>query len=376
MKGFEPIRLKPPGVVIDHIPARTGRFIAGSPSIVIMEDGSYVAKGDDYGPAVGTSELVRIHRSTDKGATWKQISEVEGLTWASLFLHRGALYMMGTSAGHRLGHAVIVKSVDGGVNWTKPLDNESGLLLPDLSYHTAPVPVVVHNGRIWRTMEDEKGPGGWGTNFRAFMMSAPESADLLKASSWTVSNPIGHDPERLGGNFKGWLEGNTVIGPDGTPVNVLRVSMASGGGTAALIRHTADGKTASFDATRDFVSLPGASTKFHILHDPESGLYWALSNAVPEKHDTGAYGQAMTRNTLVVMTSRDLRTWDIRKTLLYHPDICQHAFQYPAFVFDGPDIIFVARTAYDDGIGGAHRQHDANHFTFHRIPGFRKLASE
>src|SRR5690606_11631026 len=102
--------------------------------------------------------------------TWEQISEIEGLTWASLFLHRGALYMMGTSAGHGLGHVVIVKSVDGGVTWTKPTDQGSGLLVPDLSYHTAPVPVVVHGGRIWRTMEDEKGPGRWGTNFRAFLM--------------------------------------------------------------------------------------------------------------------------------------------------------------------------------------------------------------
>jgi hypothetical protein len=376
MKDFEPIGKNPPGVVIDHMPAKTGRFIAGSPSIVIMDDGSYIAKGDDYGPATGTSELVRIHRSTDKGATWKPVSVVEGITWASLFLHRGSLYMMGTSAGHRRGHAVITKSTDGGITWTKPVDHDSGLIFADLSYHTAPVPVVVHNGRIWRTMEDEKGPGGWGTNFRAFMLSAPESADLLKASNWTMSNPIDHDPKRLDGRFKGWLEGNTVIAPDGIPVNFLRVSLEPGGGKAAVIRYSADGRTGRFDATKDFVNFPGAATKFHILHDAESGLYWALSNAVPEKHDTEAYGQSMTRNTLVIMTSRDLESWTIRNTLLYHPDISRHGFQYPVFAFDGNDIIFVARTSYDDGVGGAHRQHDANYFTFHRIRDFRKLASE
>lgn len=374
MKGFEPIQEKPPGVVIDHVPSKTGRFIAGSPSIVIMEDGSYIAKGDDYGPAVGISELVRIYQSRDKGATWKHISEIEGLTWASLFLHRGALYMMGTSAGHGLGHVVIVKSVDGGVTWTKPSDQENGLIFPDLSYHTAPVPVVVHNGRIWRTMEDEKGPGKWGTNFRAFLLSAPEDADLLMASSWTMSNTLGYDSTRLGGEFKGWLEGNAIIGPNGDPVNFLRVSMSSGGGMAALIHYGADGKKGRFDAARDFVKFPGGSTKFHILFDPESNLYWALSNAVPEKHDSPAYGQSMIRNTLVLMASRDLRSWDIRKTLLYHPDISQHGFQYPAFVFEGKDIIFVSRTAYDDGTGGAHRQHDVNYFTFHRIQDFRELA--
>lgn len=33
----------------------------------------------------------------------------------------------------------------------------------------------------------------------------------------------------------------------------------------------------------------------------------------------------------------------------------------------------VSRTALDDGIGGAHRGHDANFMTFHRIADFRKL---
>ncbi|MBX3743235.1 MAG: exo-alpha-sialidase [Akkermansiaceae bacterium] len=374
MNHFESIEAKPPGVVINHSAAKTGRFIAGSPSIVILADGSYIAKGDDYGPAVGKTELVRIHRSTDRGATWRQISEIEGLTWASLFLHRGALYMMGTSAGHGLGHVVIVKSTDGGLTWTKPADQDNGLIFPDLSYHTAPVPVVVHGGRIWRTMEDEKGPGKWGMNFRAFLMSAAEDADLLKASSWTMSDTLGYDPTRLGGNFKGWLEGNTVISPDGTPVNVLRVSLSSGGATAALVHYDAEGRTSRFDAAKDFVKFPGGSTKFHILFDPETKLYWALSNAVPQKHDSTAYGQALIRNTLVLMTSRDLRSWDIRKTVLYHPDISKHGFQYPVFQFDGEDMIFVSRTAYDDGMGGAFRQHDTNYFTFHRIPEFRKLA--
>ena len=34
------------------------------------------------------------------------------------------------------------------------------------------------------------------------------------------------------------------------------------------------------------------------------------------------------------------------------------------------------RTACDDGLGGAHNQHDANFITFHRIAGFRDLTME
>lgn len=38
------------------------------------------------------------------------------------------------------------------------------LSFPDISYHTAPMPVVFHQGRIWRAMEDEKGRRKVGTN--------------------------------------------------------------------------------------------------------------------------------------------------------------------------------------------------------------------
>jgi hypothetical protein len=372
-KNFTAVPAKPFGVVIDYVAAKTGRFMAGSPSIVVLQDGTYIAKGDDYGPAVGISELVRVYRSKDKGNTWQQISELEGLTWASLFLHKGALYMMGTSAGHGLGHAVIVKSTDGGVNWTVPTNATNGMIFSDLSYHTAPVPVVVHNGRIWRAMEDEKGKGGWGTNFRAFLLSAPVDADLLVAANWTMSNTVAHNPAWLGGEFKGVLEGNAVVSPKGNLVNVLRVSKATGGAKAAIISYSEDGKVSTFDPEKDFIDFPGGSTKFHILYDAQSKHYWTLSNAVMEKHDSPLYGQSLIRNSLVVMSSPDLRNWTVRDTLLYHPDIAQHGFQYPTFVFDGEDMIYVSRTAFDDGVGGAYRQHDANYFTFHRIKSFRKL---
>ena len=41
------------------------------------------------------------------------------------------------------------------------------------------------------------------------------------------------------------------------------------------------------------------------------------------------------------------------------------------WLFDGDDIIAACRTAYDDGLGGAHNNHDANYLTFHRIANFR-----
>ena len=42
-------------------------------------------------------------------------------------------------------------------------------------------------------------------------------------------------------------------------------------------------------------------------------------------------------------------------------------FQYVSFEFDGGDIIYQSRTAFN----GAHNFHDSNYATFHRIKDFR-----
>ena len=75
----------------------------------------------------------------------------------------------------------------------------------------------------------------------------------------------------------------------------------------------------------------------------------------------------------MLSASRDLLRWRIVSELLHHPDPARHAFQYVDWVFDGDDIVYLSRTAYDDGHGGAHRAHDANFTTFHRIPQFRSI---
>ena len=74
-----------------------------------------------------------------------------------------------------------------------------------------------------------------------------------------------------------------------------------------------------------------------------------------------------------VFHSKDLKNWELRKILLQHPDVVNHGFQYVDWVFEGKDIIFLSRTAFDDEGGGAHNNHDANFLTFHRIPKFRKI---
>ncbi|MBN8859113.1 MAG: exo-alpha-sialidase [Sphingobacteriales bacterium] len=367
--------LKVPGVVIAHSPAASGLYI-GSPSICILPDGSYLASHDLFGPA--SNEFVqpvsRIYRSVNKGKTWRQVAEIKGQFWSKLFVQQGRLYFLGTDKHH--GNTIIRTSSDNGTTWTDPVDEDHGLLLKG-EYHCAPMPVIIHDGRIWRAMEDAMGEiKKWGKRYGSMMLSAPENADLMKAASWTCSNSLHYDSTFLNGNFGGWIEGNAVVGPDGNVVNMLRVDDKSSlEEKAAIVHISADGKVASFDIASGFIPFDGGSKKFSIRYDASSKLYWCFSNIIPPAVKAANPGKnpASIRNTLALLSSPDLLHWTLRKVVLSHPDDLKHGFQYPDWAFDGRDILLVSRTAYDDAEGGAHNQHDANFLTFHRIKKFRKL---
>jgi hypothetical protein len=356
----------PPGVVIAHSPTKTKAYI-GSPSLAVLPNGEYIASHDFFGP--GTKyDTMRVYSSQNQGQTWAQIAEIQGQWWSTLFWHNNALHLIGTTREY--GACVIRRSTDRGRTWTTPNDADSGLLL-DGKYHCAPVPILIHNGRLWRAMEDYQGPV-WGT-FRPFMMSIPVDADLLKTSNWTFSNRIDRNPKWLGGQFRSWLEGNAVVTPSGEMVDILRVDRPNSfDEQAAIVRISADGKTATFDE-RDFMAFPGGSKKFTIRWDATSKKYWTLTNAIPDKFRVTGGQSARTRNTLALAWSTDLRSWTTGRIVLQHADVKTHGFQYVDWLVAGDDLLAVVRTAFDEADGTqAHNAHDANYLTFHRVTDFRK----
>ncbi|MBM3883124.1 MAG: exo-alpha-sialidase [Verrucomicrobia bacterium] len=359
-----------PGVVIDHSPQSSGLYI-GSPGLTVLPGGDYLASHDFFGPQSKEHERATtvVFRSGDRGRSWGRVARIEGLFWASLFTHREAAYLLGTEKHH--GRLVIRRSTDRGATWTEPQDARTGLLTPEGEYHTAPVPVVVHGDRIWRATEDAMGGTRWGSRYRAMMLSAPAEADLLDAAQWTFSTRLAGDPQWLGGDFGGWLEGNAVVTRAGDLVNILRVHAALPE-RAAVVQVSADGKTARFDPATGFLRFPGGAKKFTIRFDPTSDRYWSLVTAVPERHAQDGQPSRI-RNTLALACSADLTNWEVRCLLLYHPDVARHGFQYVDWHVDGADLIAACRTAYDDGQGGARNNHDANFLTFHRFRNFRAL---
>jgi hypothetical protein len=362
---------QPPGVVVNHISKDTEKYI-GSPSICILPDGSYVASHDEFGPKSTEyrSAKTRIFISRDKGETWKQTALVDGQFWSNLFVHKGELYIMGPNKHH--GNFQIRKSLDNGYTWTIPFPASNGLLFEG-EYHTAPMPMTIHNGRIWRALEYATSPSTqWGKRYSAMMISAPVDADLLDAASWQKTNYLMYDSTYLDGKFGAWLEGNAVVDSQGNMLNILRVAVPTGHEEyAAIVRISADGKTASFDPQTGFIKFPGGCKKFVIRYDKKSKRYWMLTNYVsPELKDKNP---GSVRNKQALCSSKDLVNWDIHQIVLEHPEDIYHGFQYVDWQFEGNDIIFLSRTAYDDEKGGARNNHDANFLTFHRIKDFRKL---
>jgi hypothetical protein len=287
-----------------------------------------------------------------------------------LFLHQNALYIVGTDhcdryGGRLNGKMVIRRSDDNGETWTDVTGPHQGLLSDEDGYHTAPTPLIVHNGRIWKGFEFAPEPDR--ISWRVFVISAPVDADLLDRDSWTFSEQLETWPHYQ------WIEGNLVLSPEGEVLDILRTNdrnkkregYLKEDEPAAVVHVSEDGKKLSHDEAQDRIPFPGGGAKFTIKQDPETKRYFALVNP---QNSPDLY-----RNILALSMSEDLKSWKIVKELINHPDPVNHAFQYVDWDFDGDDIVYASRTAYDDGLGGANRAHDANYLTFGRVESFRKF---
>lgn len=366
-----------PGVVVDYSSAETGIYL-GSPSIAVLENGTYIVSIDPFGPAIKNSDKPRtakLFTSIDKGESWTFIKEVPHSFWSGLFTLNGDLYLMG--ATDEYGDLAIRKSIDGGYTWTTPVDGQTGLLRTDYEYHTAPVPVVIHNGRIWRAMEDRYPPEKWGENFRSLVVSAPLNSDLLNAASWTTSNRLKYDQE----DWKGyaWLEGNVVVTPENELVNILRTDFRPEPvfSKATVVNISIDGKEVSFKAETGFIEFPGGTKKFTIRYDSTSARYWSLVNYIPQEYrEFSEFRPDQIRNTLALVSSQNLKVWKVNKIIYQHPDIRYVGFQYADWLFENNDIISVIRTGYPDSRGmNAHSAHDSNYIIFKRIEDFRQYTA-
>jgi hypothetical protein len=362
-------------VEVKYQPERTETFL-GSPSIVRLPDGALLAKHDYFGPGCPSNHeaeesLTSVYRSEDDGATWVNITHIMNCYWSNLFVHGGAVCLLGVSQQH--GSIVIRRSEDGGFTWTHPADASSGVLFKGgkyhepPNYHCAPVPVIEHRGRLYRAFEDCD-PCEWGKGFQACVISAPSDSDLLDASSWTMSNKLPFDPAWIPEEWgtlsnPGWLEGNVVETPGSELCNILRLNSAPLVDKAAIVTIHDQGQRIAFDPKRGLIDFPGGMSKFTIRRHTGTGLYLTIVNNNTEP------SRPNQRNVLSLYMSEDLIEWRYVRTLLRDESgLCSEdsirltGFQYVDWQFDGEDIIFLVRTAYR----GARNYHDSNRIIFCR----------
>ncbi len=352
----------------------------GSPTIIRLDNGELLAAHDYFGPQSprnASSEylLTSIYLSNDEGNTWETLTHIANAFWSSLFKHRGAVYLIGVT--HEFGSIVIRRSEDNGRTWTNPRDNKSGLLFPGSvdrsgpNYHCAPMPVVNYRGRLYRAFEDCT-PLIWGPGFRSAVISIDEDEDLLDAYNWRMSNKLQYNPEWTPNDWEaeaaGWLEGNVIESPSGELWNILRVNSKPCVDKAAIVKISDDGVYAAFDPNSGFIDFPGGMSKFTIRRDEESGVYLTFTNNNTDR----AYPNQ--RNVLSLYKSMDLINWEHVKTLLtddsnleYKDSMRLTGFQYVDWQFDGDDIIYIIRTAYN----GAANYHDSNRILFSKLEGYR-----
>jgi hypothetical protein len=372
------------------------RVYLGSPSLAILPNGLLIASHDFFGPKspknkFDESNLTHIYHSEDKGLTWKKISEIKGAFWSSLFTINNSLFLIGCSSEY--GDIVIRRSDEFGKFWTSPNSDKNGLLFRSgikqraPNYHCAPVPVLIHDGFVYRAFEDNI-TRKWPQGFHAFVISAKLDSDLLKSSSWTITNKLAYElPSgiyQFNKKNAGWLEGNVVNAPNGEIWNILRINSPPLPNKAAIVKLSPDRKNLLFDSTSGYIDFPGGMSKFTIRYDPISKKYLTMANEVIDKDNP------FQRNHLILASSKNLLDWESEVLLLYKSEkksltsriikfllpstvasflISKIGFQYVDWMIDDEDLLFIVRTAYN----GARNFHDSNYIPFHRLQKFRRF---
>jgi hypothetical protein len=333
----------------------------------MLPSGALLATHDEFGP--GSSECTQgrtfVYRSDDGGKTWARIGEAHAF-WSTLFLHQERVYLLGTT--HMEGASSVVYSKNGGETWSEP-----SVLRDQGRWHGSTTPVVRHEGRIWRGWETCSG-NDFAMKFAATVLSCSEDADLTDPNAWIECPAVRGDPAWLRGSFNGWLEGNVVIDRNASLNLLLRVDLHPRG----VVRQTEFAARFQVEPMSGelrkmgFVKLPGGAKKFTIRWDEASQRYWSLTNpsgVLPEGR-----APAQMRNRLALVSSPDLHTWRVERTIVRHRDFLVHGYQYADWIFAGHDILAVVRTSHDDAAGGANTFHDSNYITFHRVERFREFA--
>ena len=363
-----------PGKVIDYIHPddltymRSGEFI-GSPHIVKLNNGSYVASHDIFSHGgMGHETLCKFFVSKNYGESWNYISEVEHCTWGTMFVRDNVLYILGINqiwpGGG--GDIVLYYSTDDAISWSEPIilaKKSEGKV-----FRTAPTPCVEHKGRLWFYASTFNG-----TDSALGTISVDLSKDTRNPESWILSEEQHYDeswenvvPVWNAGMME---EGNMVVAPDGKLKMFARCNshrydtpVTNPENVRAFVFNVDENNPEAKIEFEQAIPFNGALHKFYIQYDKNTGRYVALLNRMTTD-------QIWQRNVLSLASSKDLYKWQMERDLInledinWSEDAWKCGVQYPGYFIEENEIVAVVRTA----INGADNFHNANAITFHRF---------
>lgn len=333
----------------------SGRYLC-SPSLARVPGGRLVAGMDVFGGGMAQN-LTLLFGSDDDGATWRYLTDLYPFYWASLFVHKGVLYILGLTTEY--GNLQIACSQDGGQTWSAPvtLFYGSNMLCDYGGVHRAPMHVVADGERLYTSIEY----GCWkmGSHLPS-VLSIGEDEDLMQPENWVRSEILPFDgawKEAANGVQKDTMEGNIVRAPDGQLYNYLRWSVEK------LLRLRIDEEDP--EKMLEFAGLhtaPVVNSMFRLFRAEDR--YLLITNRKTEASEKRAKDFPRYRNVLSIFESADLEHFTLVKDVYNfeneHPGTV--GFQYPAFLYEDGQILLVVRSAFNH----PHNEHDANYSLFCR----------
>lgn len=337
----------------------SGKYLC-SPSLVRHPKGYLLASMDLFGPEY-PQNLTLIYRSDDNGKTWNYVSELFPCFWGKMFIYQNELYMLACSTDY--GDLLISKSTDGGKTFLEPtvLFRGGNGKQGQAGVHKNPQPVVMHNGRIWNTLEW----GSWDSSFyhAPMVMSAEIGTDILVAENWSFSEPVKYNPDWKGlpkGESAGNIEG-CLVEKNGILYNVMRYDMTKmTPNYGQIVAYEVD--TAYPENPIKYshcISFPANHAKFVIKFDEKTKKYYSIANRITSEENASA------RNLLSLLVSDDLEHWDVLKDIVdkRECDKDKVGFQYVDFIIEDGVIRYLCRTAMNN----ANSFHDSNYSIFGEI---------
>ena len=338
-------------------------YFIHDPGMARLPSGNFLVAAPCWQRGIGPDHLM-MARSVDRGASWQRLTDLP-LAEGTPFVVGNRLYMFTQPRQHQ--DVYFMASDDEGVSWSDPVRVLEG------AFWNCQTNMVIRDGQLYWVLDQK--------HKATVAIAADLSKDLLDPGAWRTSQIIpaqqtavqfrtAHDHHRPE-LFDDWnLEGN-VMDVYGQLRIACRVNPKHTGttpGIAAVFDLEDDGAELNLQFDQHY-PWPGGQSKFCIVFDELTRLFWMASNIIssaePQKLEGGPNGE---RRFLMLYCGMDGLNWLPAGCVAMAPCSTQ-SFMYPSMTVDGDDLAILSRTCRHSG-----HYHDADLATFHRVHNFRDLA--